>query len=44
MLDLKALRQDPDAARAAVARRGQAAAEALDRVLSLDARRRELLP
>jgi len=44
VLDLKALRQDPDAARAAVARRGQAAAEALDRVLSLDARRRELLP
>jgi len=44
VLDLKALRQDPDAARAAVARRGQAAAEALERVLSLDARRRELLP
>ena len=42
MLDLKAIRADPDAARAALARRG--ADEALDRVLELDARRRALLP
>ncbi|MGI8944991.1 MAG: serine--tRNA ligase [Thermoleophilaceae bacterium] len=44
MLDLKQLRQDPDAARAALGRRGAAAAEALDRALTLDGRRRELLP
>ena len=44
MLDLKALRQDPGSARAALARRGDAAIQALDRVLELDARRRELLP
>jgi seryl-tRNA synthetase len=43
-LDLKRIRHDPAAARAALARRGQAAAEALDRVLELDRRRRELLP
>ena len=42
MLDLKAIRADPDAARTALARRG--AGEALDRVLELDARRRALLP
>ena len=42
MLDLKAIRQDPEAARAALARRG--AAESLDELLRLDARRRELLP
>ena len=42
MLDLKAIRTDPDAARAALARRG--ADGALDRVLDLDARRRALLP
>ena len=42
MLDLKAIRSDPDAARAALARRG--ADGALDRVLDLDARRRALLP
>ncbi len=42
MLDLRALRSDPDAARAALARRGADAG--LDRVLELDARRRELLP
>ncbi|MEX2196549.1 MAG: serine--tRNA ligase [Thermoleophilaceae bacterium] len=42
MLDLKQIRRDPDAARAALARRGHA--EVLDRVLELDARRRELLP
>jgi len=42
VLDLRALRSDPDAARAALARRGADAG--LDRVLELDARRRELLP
>ena len=42
MLDLKQLRDDPDHARQALARRGDAAR--LDPVLELDARRRELLP
>ena len=42
MLDLRAIRDDPAAARAALARRG--AAEQLDELLALDARRRELLP
>jgi seryl-tRNA synthetase len=42
MLDLKRIRDEPDAARAALARRG--AAESLDELLALDARRRELLP
>ena len=42
MLDLKQLRDDPDSARQALARRGDA--ERLDPVLELDARRRELLP
>jgi len=44
VLDLKAIRQQPDTARAALARRGDGAAEALDRVLELDGRRRALLP
>jgi seryl-tRNA synthetase len=44
VLDLKLIRADPDAARAALARRGPEAAAALDRALQLDARRRELLP
>ena len=44
MLDLKAIRQAPDAARAALARRGAAAVETLDRALELDARRRAVLP
>ncbi|MDQ4048679.1 MAG: serine--tRNA ligase [Actinomycetota bacterium] len=44
MLDLKALRQDPGFARAALARRGGADVAGLERVLDLDARRRELLP
>ncbi|EHN12607.1 Seryl-tRNA synthetase [Patulibacter medicamentivorans] len=44
MLDLKALRRDPDAARAALARRGGSDAETFDRVLVLDERRREILP
>jgi seryl-tRNA synthetase len=42
VLDPKALREDPDGARAALARRGRA--EAVDEFLALDARRRELLP
>jgi seryl-tRNA synthetase len=44
VLDLKRIRQDPDAVRAALARRGEAAAAGLDAVIELDARRRELLP
>jgi seryl-tRNA synthetase len=42
MLDLKLIRQDPDAAKRALARRG--AAEAVDELLRIDARRRRLLP
>jgi seryl-tRNA synthetase len=42
VLDLKELRRDPEAARAALERRK--AADRLDEVLHLDARRRELLP
>ncbi|MGN6200982.1 MAG: serine--tRNA ligase [Solirubrobacterales bacterium] len=42
MLDLKAIRSDPERVKAALARRG--AAEQVDELLSLDARRRELLP
>jgi seryl-tRNA synthetase len=42
VLDLREIRQDPDAARAALARRG--AAEVLDEALDLDARRRAVLP
>ncbi|HEX3563292.1 MAG TPA: serine--tRNA ligase [Solirubrobacterales bacterium] len=42
MLDLKLIRSDPERIQAALARRG--AAEPLDRLLGLDARRRELLP
>jgi seryl-tRNA synthetase len=42
VLDLKRIREDPDGARKALARRG--AADDLDEVLRLDARRRELLP
>src|SRR5690349_4967150 len=41
-LDLRRIRDDPESARAALARRG--AADALDEVLALDARRRALLP
>ena len=44
MLDLKRIRQDPDAVRAALARRGEQAVAGLDRVIELDVRRRELLP
>jgi seryl-tRNA synthetase len=42
VLDLKRIREDPGPVRAALARRG--AAEDLDELLRLDARRRELLP
>jgi seryl-tRNA synthetase len=42
VLDLRAIREDPGPARAALARRG--AADDLDQLLALDARRRELLP
>ena len=42
MLDLKLVREDPKSVRAALARRG--AADAVDQLLELDARRRELLP
>jgi seryl-tRNA synthetase len=42
MLDLKAIRSEPERFRAALARRG--AAEQVDELLALDARRRELLP
>jgi seryl-tRNA synthetase len=44
VLDLKLIRQQPDAVRAALARRGEEAVRGLDRVIALDARRRELLP
>jgi seryl-tRNA synthetase len=42
MLDLKAIRSDPERVKQALARRG--AAEQVDELLALDARRRELLP
>ncbi|MGZ5376335.1 MAG: serine--tRNA ligase, partial [Solirubrobacterales bacterium] len=42
MLDLKRIREQPEAAKAALARRG--AADSLDELLRLDERRRELLP
>ncbi|MDP9399553.1 MAG: serine--tRNA ligase [Actinomycetota bacterium] len=44
MLDLRLIRRDPDAVRAALARRGEDVATGVDRVLALDARRREVLP
>jgi seryl-tRNA synthetase len=42
MLDLKLIRSDPERVKAALARRG--AAEQVDELLALDARRRQLLP
>ncbi len=42
MLDLKLIRSDPERVKAALVRRG--AAEQVDELLALDARRRELLP
>jgi seryl-tRNA synthetase len=44
VLDLKAIRSEPDAARAALARRGDGSDERLDRALALDQRRRAILP
>jgi seryl-tRNA synthetase len=44
MLDLRAIRHDPDTVRAALARRRDGSDATVDRVLALDARRRELLP
>jgi seryl-tRNA synthetase len=42
MLDLRSIREDPEPARAGLRRRG--AADALDELLRLDERRREILP
>jgi seryl-tRNA synthetase len=44
VLDLKLIREDPDAVRAALARRGADVAVGLDRVVELDERRRALIP
>jgi seryl-tRNA synthetase len=44
MLDLKAIRRDPEPVRTALARRRDGSEERLDAALALDARRRELLP
>src|SRR5215210_7959326 len=44
MLDLRAIRRDPDAVRAALARRGDGSDARLEDVLRLDERRRDLLP
>ncbi|ADB49576.1 serine--tRNA ligase [Conexibacter woesei] len=41
MLDLRLIRREPDAVRAALARRGDVAADAIDRLLALDERWRE---
>ncbi len=43
MLDLKRIRQEPDAVRAALARRGEGAAAGLDAVIEYDGRRRAKL-
>ncbi len=44
MLDLRRIREEPAEVRAALARRGEQAAEGLEQVIELDARRRQLLP
>ncbi len=44
MLDLKRIREDPDGVRAALQRRADGSADALDRVIELDEQRRRLLP
>ncbi len=44
MLDLKAIRDDPEPVRAALARRRDGSDAQLERALALDVRRRELLP
>lgn len=43
MLDIKLIRSNPEAVRAALRRRGSRAEEALDKLLELDRRRRELV-
>ena len=44
MLDLRRLRAEPEAVRAALARRGDGSDQQVDQVLRLDARRRQVLP
>ena len=44
MLELKRIREDPDGVRAALLRRGESLAAGIDLVVSLDERRRTLLP
>jgi seryl-tRNA synthetase len=44
VLDIRLIRRDPDAVRAALARRGESDVSVLDQVLALDVRRREILP
>ena len=44
MLDIRLIRRDPDAVRAALARRGESDVGVLDQVLALDVRKREILP
>jgi seryl-tRNA synthetase len=44
VLDIRLIRRDPDAVRAALARRGDSDVGVLDQVLALDVRRREILP
>jgi len=44
VLDIRLIRRDPDAVRAALARRGESDVNVLDQVLALDVRRREILP
>jgi seryl-tRNA synthetase len=44
LLDIRQIREDPDTVRAALTRRGGEVAAALDQVIDLDRRRRELLP
>ena len=44
MLDIRLIRRDPDAVRAALARRGDVDPDILELVLRHDARRREILP
>jgi seryl-tRNA synthetase len=44
VLDIRLIRRDPDAVRAALARRGDADPASLDAVIRDDARRREILP
>jgi seryl-tRNA synthetase len=44
VLDLRRIREDPEGVRAALARRGDGYAGALDRVVALDEQRRRLLP